>query len=281
MNITAILTAAGIVATVGILIGILLGIASEKFKVEVDEKEILVREALPGNNCGGCGYPGCDGLAKAIARGEAAVSQCPVGGTPVAEIIAKIMGVSVGDTQKKVAFVMCNGKCDKAVTNYKYSGIMDCNKAMVVPGQGGKACTYGCMGFGSCVKACEFDSIHIVDGIALVDEEKCVACGKCVEACPKKLIELVPYKNRTLVQCNSQDKGKEVKSKCSVGCIACTMCTKVCEFDAIHMNGNVAKVEYAKCTECGKCALKCPVKIILSDKLEAVPEKVEKMSIAN
>ena len=187
-----VIIAAAVVGIVGILIGLLLGVASEKFKVEVDEKEIAVRDALPGNNCGGCGYPGCDGLAKAIAAGEAPVNKCPVGGAPVADIIAEIMGVSAGESVKQVAFVKCKGTCDKAKQNFTYFGITDCNSAMNVPGQGGKACSYGCMGFGSCVKVCEFDSIHIVDGIALVDREKCVACGKCVEACPKKLIDLVP-----------------------------------------------------------------------------------------
>lgn len=272
---TAIVIATVTVGIVGILIGVLLGIASEVFKVEVDEKEIQVREALPGNNCGACGYPGCDGLAKAIASGEAKVNQCPVGGQPVAAKIAVIMGVDdVGASEKKVAFVKCKGNCNYTKKLYTYSGLHDCNGAMVVPGAGGKSCEYGCMGYGSCVKACEFDSIHIVDGIALVDKEKCVACGKCVSACPKKLIDMVPYKAKTLVQCNSQDKGKTVKEKCSVGCIGCTMCVKQCQDDAIHMVGNVALVDYSKCIECGRCAMKCPTKVIISDKLVTVEQEI-------
>ena len=271
----AIVIATVTVGIVGILIGVLLGIASEVFKVEVDEKEIQVREALPGNNCGACGYPGCDGLAKAKASGEAKVNQCPVGGQPVAAKIAVIMGVDdVGASEKKVAFVKCKGNCNYTKKLYTYSGLYDCNGAMVVPGAGGKSCEYGCMGYGSCVKACEFDSIHIVDGIALVDKEKCVACGKCVSACPKKLIDMVPYKAKTLVQCNSQDKGKTVKDKCSVGCIGCTMCVKQCQDDAIHMVGNVALVDYSKCIECGRCAMKCPTKVIISDKLVTVEQEI-------
>ena len=271
----AIVIATVTVGIVGILIGVLLGIASEVFKVEVDEKEIQVREALPGKNCGACGYPGCDGLAKAIASGEAKVNQCPVGGQPVAAKIAVIMGVDdVGASEKKVAFVKCKGNCNYTKKLYTYSGLYDCNGAMVVPGAGGKSCEYGCMGYGSCVKACEFDSIHIVDGIALVDKEKCVACGKCVSACPKKLIDMVPYKAKTLVQCNSQDKGKTVKDKCSVGCIGCTMCVKQCQDDAIHMVGNVALVDYSKCIECGRCAMKCPTKVIISDKLVTVEQEI-------
>lgn len=263
MNIVSILMATAVVGLVGLVIGVLLGIASEKFKVEADEREILVRNELPGNNCGGCGYPGCDGLAKAIVEGSAGVGDCPVGGAPVAEAIAAIMGVAAASSDKKVAFVKCKGSCDKTNRQYNYYGADDCRKIAVVPGKGEKACVYGCMGYGSCVRACAFDAIHVVDGIAVVDKEACVACGKCVEACPNALIELVPYKSKHLVQCSSHDKGKDVKAKCSVGCIGCTLCIKQCEFDAIHMEDNLAVIDYEKCTNCGKCAEKCPVKVIV------------------
>ena len=263
MDMMGLLMAAGIIGAIGIIIGVLLGFASEKFKVEVDEKEILVRAELPGNNCGGCGFAGCDGLASAIAAGSAPVNACPVGGQAVADRIAAIMGVESGETEKKVAFVKCKGTCDKTRVQYHYFGIDDCAKAAVVPGAGEKACAYGCMGYGSCVKACAFDAIHVVDGVALVDREKCVACGKCVAACPNHLIELVPYRAEHLVQCSSHDKGKDVKAKCDSGCIGCTLCTKQCEFDAIHMDNNVAVIDYSKCTNCGKCAEKGPAKVIL------------------
>ncbi len=163
MSIMGIIIAAAVVGAVGLVIGVLLGVASEKFKVEVDEKEILVRNELPGNNCGGCGYPGCDGLAKAIAAGEAAVDACPVGGAPVGAKIAAIMGVEAGGAEKQVAFVKCKGTCDKTNMQYRYYGIDDCRKVSVVPGAGEKACAYGCMGYGTCVKACQFDAIHIVE----------------------------------------------------------------------------------------------------------------------
>ncbi len=262
MSIMGIIIAAAVVGAVGLVIGVLLGVASEKFKVEVDEKEILVRNELPGNNCGGCGYPGCDGLAKAIAAGEAAVDACPVGGAPVGAKIAAIMGVEAGGAEKQVAFVKCKGTCDKTNMQYRYYGIDDCRKVSVVPGAGEKACAYGCMGYGTCVKACQFDAIHIVDGVAVVDKEKCVACGKCVAACPNHLIELVPYKAEHLVQCSSHDKGKDVKAKCENGCIGCTLCTKQCEVGAIHMENNLAVIDYSLCTNCGKCASKCPAKVI-------------------
>lgn len=260
--VTGIIIAAAVVGILGILIGVFLGIASEKFKVEVDEKEILIRNELPGNNCGGCGYAGCDALAKAIAAGQAEVGACPVGGASTAEKIGAIMGVAGGTAEKKVAFVKCKGTCDKTKVQYNYYGVDDCKKVSVVPGAGEKACTYGCMGYGSCVKACAFDAIHVVDGVAVVDKEKCVACGKCVSSCPNHLIELVPYKAEHLVQCSSHDKGKDVKSVCESGCIGCTLCTKQCEFDAIHMEDNLAVIDYEKCTNCGKCAEKCPVKVI-------------------
>ena len=156
----------------------------------------------------------------------------------------------------------CGGDCDKAKENYVYSGAMDCTAMNVVPNGGSKACTYGCMGYGSCVKACPFDAIHIINGIAVVDKGKCKACGKCVATCPRHLIEIIPYKSNYTVNCSSNDKGKDVMSACSVGCIGCMLCTKQCEFGAITVENNIAHIDYSKCTGCGKCAEKCPKKII-------------------
>ena len=263
MNVTGIIIAAVIIAVIGLILGLFLGVAGEKFKVEVDEKEIAVREALPGNNWGGCGYAGCDGLAAAIAKGEAEVSACPVGGEACAKKIGEIMGVSGGETKKMVAFVKCAGTCDKTKVDYEYFGVEDCKMLSFVPNGGPKTCNYGCLGYGSCVKACPFDAIHIVDGIAKVDKDKCKACKKCIAACPKNLIELVPYDAKHLVQCSSKDKGVDVKKGCQVGCIGCKMCERVCEVNAITVVDNVAHIDTEKCTNCGKCAEKCPVKIIL------------------
>ena len=173
--VAGILHAAILVGVIGILIGLLLGFAAIKLAVPVDEKEIEVREFLPGNNCGGCGYAGCDALAKAIAAGEAPVNACPVGGAAVAEKIGAVMGVDAGEAVRMVAFVKCNGTCDKAGLKANYYGISDCKRAAAIPGRGDKACSFGCMGFGSCVAACQFDAIHVVDGVAVVDKEKCVA----------------------------------------------------------------------------------------------------------
>lgn len=262
MNITAILLAAGVVGIVGVVVGFILVTAGEKFKVEVDEKEVAIRAELPGSNCGGCGYPGCDGLAAAIAKGEAPANQCPVGGAPVGAKIAAILGEEAVTADKKVAYVRCAGDCESAKEKCNYYGIQDCRAAAVVPGRGSKKCSFGCMGLGSCVKECKFDAIHIVNGIAKVDRSRCVGCGKCTAVCPNGLITLIPDKAVYAVQCSSQAKGKAVKDACSVGCLGCTACVKQCEKGAITMKGNVAEIDQALCESCGKCAEKCPAKII-------------------
>lgn len=251
-----------IVGLTGLILGIFLGIAAKKFHVEIDEKEFMVRDLLPGNNCGGCGYAGCDGLAKAIANGEAPVNACPVANQEAYDNIGLVVGRDVEPSEKKVAFVKCSGTCDKVELKYEYFGIPDCRKLALVPGGGNKKCSFGCMGFGSCVKVCAFGAIQVVNGIAVVDKEKCTGCSKCVAECPSDIIDLVPKKAKHRVSCNSEDKGKDVKAACSAGCIGCKMCTKVCEYEAISVNNNLAVIDYNKCINCGKCAKVCPVKVI-------------------
>lgn len=263
VSIQGIIIAGAVVGIIGLIIGVLLGIAAKAFHVEVDERELFVRDLLPGNNCGGCGYAGCDALAKAIAQGEAPVSGCPVASKSIHSKIGEVMGKAAEEKERMVAFVQCHGTCDKTTVKYNYHGVLDCKKAALVPGRGGKTCTYGCMGYGSCTRVCEFDAIHVVNGVAVVDQEKCVACKKCVLECPNNIIELVPVSADYKVKCASKDKGKDVMAGCSVGCIACMKCTKVCEVDAITVTNNLAHIDYSKCTRCGKCAEVCPRKIIL------------------
>jgi len=259
-----ILKAAGIVGAVGVFVGLFLGVAAIWFRVKVNEKEEAVLALLPGNNCGGCGYPGCSGLAAAIAKGDAPVNQCPVGGQKVADEIAKVMGVEAEAGEKLVAFVKCQGDCEKAGTDYEYYGIEDCRMLSFVPNGGPKSCNSGCLGFGSCVKACPFDAIHIVNGVALVDKEACKACGKCVAVCPKNLIELIPYSAPVTVACSSKDKGPVTMKACSVGCIGCGICVKNCPAGAITVTDFHATIDYSKCTGCNTCVEKCPKKAILA-----------------
>ena len=258
-----IVIAALLVGGTGLFIGLFLGVAGVKFAVEVDEKEVAVREVLPGNNCGGCGYAGCDGLAAAIAKGEAPVGACPVGGEPVAQEIAAIMGQEVGESVREVAFVKCGGDCETAKEDYTYTGVQDCEMMAFVPSGGAKKCARGCLGYGSCVKVCGFDAIHIINGIAVVDKEACKACGKCVDKCPKHLIELVPYDQTTFVHCSSKDKGKVVTNSCEIGCIGCKKCEKACPSDAIKVTDFVAHIDYSKCTNCGTCKDTCPRHVII------------------
>ena len=257
-----IIIATVIVGVVGLIVGLFLGIAAISFKVEVDEREEAIIESLPGNNCGGCGYAGCSGLAAAIVKGEAAVNACPVGGEAVANVVATIMGVEASAGKKQVAFVHCKGDCNKAKSDYEYCGVEDCAMVAFVPGGGPKTCNYGCLGFGNCVKACPFDAIHVVDGVAVVDKDACKACGKCVAACPKNLISLIPYDAECVVACSSKDKGPVAMKACDVACIGCGLCKKNCPSDAITVVDFHAVIDQDKCTRCGKCKEVCPKKCI-------------------
>lgn len=278
MNVTNIITSGATLGVMGLAFGAALAFASQKFAVEVDPKTLLIREALPGANCGGCGFPGCDQFANAVASGNAPVNGCPVGGADCASALAEIMGVNAEVGVKKVAHVICKGGDDKCRTTFKYEGITDCRAAAMVAG-GGKSCTFGCLGYGTCERVCPFDAIHVTnDGLAIVDPEKCTACGKCIEACPKTVITYVPYGQQVIVNCNNKEKGPQVKKNCDVSCIACGICEKNCPFDAIHVVNNLASIDYDKCTSCMICVEKCPTKCIsgdLSQRMKALiePEK--------
>ncbi len=249
------------VGVTGLIIGILLGFASRIFAVKTDEREEKIREILPGNNCGGCGYAGCDSLASAIAKGEAKVNGCPVGGEAVAKAIGAIMGTSA-ETVRMTAYVKCSGDCDHTGSKYEYSGNNSCREAVKAGGGGPKSCDYGCMGFGSCVSVCDFDAIHIINGVAVVDMDKCTACTRCVKECPKNLIDIIPYGSSYAVACNSNDKGGEVKKVCTSGCIGCTLCTRDCPTDAVKVENSLAVIDQTICCGCGLCADKCPQKVI-------------------
>jgi len=247
----------------GVLASFGLGVASKKFHVEVDPRVEEVNEVLPHANCGACGYPGCMGFATAVVKGEAPVSGCPPGGPETAKKIASILGQEVPEEfERKIARVYCMGGHKEAVEKFEYHGIQDCNAAVLVAG-GSKGCVYGCLGLASGVKACPFDAMYMSEnGLPVVIDEKCTGCGLCIPPCPKNLIELVPESKKVHIFCRSLDKGAETKKLCSVGCIACNKCEKVCPYNAITVDSFLARIDYDKCTNCGLCVPVCPTNII-------------------
>ncbi len=266
-----ILITTAVITVIGIVVGVGLVITGKKFHVEVDEREAAVRECLPGNNCGACGFAGCDAAAAAIVAGDAPSNVCPVGGAPVAERIGGIMGENAEMPERRAAFVRCKGTCEVTKNQGQYVGIPDC-RAAVLSGMNLAECDYGCIGLGSCVQVCPQNAISIVDGVAVVNDALCVECGLCVKACPKGLIDLVPVSKRVRVQCSNKEKGPLVKKVCSAGCIGCSLCVKQCAFEAITVENNLAHVRYENCTQCGKCVQKCPVQVILPPKAEKAEE---------
>lgn len=245
-----------------VIFGVGLGYAGVKFEVKEDERIAEVRNFLPGANCGACGFIGCDDLAAAIVNGSASPNSCPAANAAAAVSISEIMGVEATTEAQKIAIVKCGANQSNSTYNYRYEGLNSCMAAAQLSNGGSKACRYGCIGGGSCVTACKFDAVSIVDGLAVINEEKCTACGMCVKACPKNLIELIPQKSSVRVLCNSCDNGKTVRANCSVGCIGCKMCEKVCKYDAVSVKDFLAKIDYSKCTLCGECVKKCPTKSI-------------------
>ncbi len=258
---TVIVYSVALLGGMGVLFGLILALASQVFKVETDERLEPMTEALPGANCGGCGFAGCGAFASAVLEGKAPINGCPVGGAPVAAKLAGIMGVEAGETVRKVAQVRCTGGGHDKL-RYQYVGIHDCEAAVRLPGGTPMLCSFGCLGMGTCVKYCKFDALSIVDGVAKVDREQCVGCGACVAACPKHVISMVDYDCPIEIPCNSKAPGKEVTKACSNGCIGCNLCAKFCEAKAITVTDFLASVDPAKCTGCGTCVAKCPRKLI-------------------
>lgn len=256
-----ILIATLVVGVVGLVLGLALVTASKKFYVETDERVTQVRECLRGANCGACGYAGCDDYAKAVASGAAKPNLCTPGGASAAGQISEYLGVEAENAEPVKALVRCSGTCEKCAEIEDYQGPATC-AACASLHRGKKACGYGCLGYGDCVKVCKFGALSIVDGVAHVDEELCTGCGACAKACPHLLIGMVPVKNHVAVRCSSRDKGAVVRKVCSAGCIGCMMCTKVCPTGAITVSDFLAAIDPEKCTNCGACAEKCPVKVI-------------------
>lgn len=249
--------------SIGLLVGLLLGVASKIFAVETDPRVDQILEYLPGANCGGCGYAGCSALAEAIAKGEAPVDACPSLNNEKLEAVAKIMGIAAKAKTPLAAFVLCSGTPEKANYKYYFDGTKTCRSVNQL-NAGDKECVYACLGYGDCYEKCKFGAISLDSGIARIDPEKCTGCGLCVKECPKKVIVLSPKASKIYVACSSKDKGAAMKEKCAVGCIGCKICEKNCPVQAITVQDNLAVVDQEKCTHCGLCVEKCPKHIIVS-----------------
>lgn len=251
---------------VAYLLGLGLVYASKKFAVHKDERIVMIENVLPQSNCGACGVPGgCGGYAACIVKDGLDINLCKPGGADTMQKIAKIIGLDVdSDMVREDARVHCKSGLNHSLLKYEYNGIDDCIQAKMLYG-GPKMCEYACFGLGSCVRACPFDAIRISkDRVVRIIDEKCTACGRCVDICPQHIIHLVPSSMKLYMGCSSKDKGGIVRKICTIGCIGCMRCEKACPVDAIHVIDNLAVFDYNKCINCYKCYDVCPTGCIRS-----------------
>ncbi len=279
-----ILIAVIVLGGIALVAAVILYVCSKKFAVHEDPRIGQVTAALPGANCGGCGYPGCGGLASALVKAADAGSLegllCPVGGAPVMGQIADLLGMAIANTEPKVAVVRCNGTCELRPRIAEYNGLRTCT-AMNACGAGETGCGFGCLGCGDCVNACTFGAItmNAETGLPEVDEEKCTSCGACVKACPRHIIELRKkgVKNRRVyVRCVNKDKGAVAKKACNAACIGCGKCEKECKFGAIKVENNLSYIDPNVCRLCRKCVEACPTHAIVAVNFPAPKPRAEK-----
>lgn len=258
-----ILVPALILGLIGAGVGTLLSLAHKVFYVEISELQQRIREVLPGVNCGACGYPGCDGLAEAIYKGNAPINSCPVGRESTAREIASILGLEAPSFQETKLVLFCSGTRDKAIRKFDYIGIEDCNIRSILWG-GDISCAYGCLVGGTCVKSCPFSALSMgEDGLPKIDYLKCKICGICVQVCPRHLLALVPKNTKVIVACSARElSGRDTRKVCDTGCIKCGMCARVCPVVAIKMENNWPVIDQEKCIACGACVEKCPVHVM-------------------
>ena len=265
-----ILSSVIVLGCIALVAAVILYVCSKRFAVKEDPRIAQVTEVLPGANCGGCGFPGCSGMADALVKGADAGSleglNCPVGGADVMGKVADLLGMAIANSDPMVAVVRCNGTCELRPRIASYDGLKTCT-AMNACGAGETGCGFGCLGCGDCVGACQFDAIHInpETGLPEVDEEKCTACGACTKACPRNIIELRkkgPKGRRIFVSCVNKDKGAVAMKACKSACIGCGKCQKECKFEAITIENNLSYIDFTKCRMCKKCVDACPTKAI-------------------
>lgn len=258
---STILFAALIIGAIGLIAAVILYFVSKAFRVIEDPRIDEVAEHLPGANCGGCGFAGCRALAEAIVKNNSLEGRmCPAGGDMVA--IASVMGLEASQSEPMIAVVRCNGTPENAPAKVNYDSAISCQFACSIFASE-SSCPFGCLGCGDCVKACQFDAIHLDPQTKLptVDEEKCVGCGACTKACPRKIIEL-RYKGklnrRVFVSCMNKEKGAVARKNCNAACIGCGKCAKTCPFEAITVENSLAYIDFTKCKSCRKCVAECP-----------------------
>lgn len=259
-----------IFAGIGAAAGILLTAVSRAFAVQTDERKEAVLEALPGVNCGACGYSGCEGYAAAVLSGEAPASGCKAGGPATAEKIARILGVEPGAAEPEVAVVHCRGTCTAAASKYHFVGVSSCAAANRFY-NGSKLCTHSCLGLGDCASVCPNGAISILDSVAHINKSKCTGCGLCASACPNQIISIHPLAQKVHVLCSSTEMGKVTREVCSNGCIGCGLCEKKCPQGALHVEGNLARLEPSLCISCGLCAKACPTGALQSCRIQPPP----------
>ena len=257
----SVLTPILIVGMIGLLAGVMLAVASIVMAVPKDETAEALEEILPGANCGACGFSGCSGYAAAMSKGEAKPGLCSPGGEEVARQCAELLGAGNVQVEYKTALVQCLGSTDNTTDRFDYEGIPSCSASALLTGSI-TGCRYGCMGMGDCTKVCDYGAITVCSGVAKVDPHKCKGCSKCVDICPKGIIKFVPLKSQAVVRCSNCDKGRDVLQACKIGCIGCKKCENTCEFGAVTVENNLARVDPEKCTTCGKCAEVCPRHVI-------------------
>ena len=264
----------------GLVLAAVLYVVAQKFKVQEDPRIDEIVALLPGANCGGCGYPGCRGLASAlVSASDISGIKCPASSAETLQKIGKILGQEVVESEPKIAVVRCNGSCQNRPKANKYDGAPSCAFAATLSA-GDTGCSFGCLGHGDCVAACRFDAISInpETGLPVVDETKCVACGACAKACPKGVIEIRnrgKKDRRLFVSCVNKDKGAVARKACTAACIGCGKCAKVCAFEAITVENNVAYIDFEKCKMCRKCAAECPTGAIHEVNFPPRPPKAE------